>query len=342
MGFISSNKKVVLGIGGVLGALGLFYVFYRLNPEQTFYFTLLWIGMVSALLFLGNRLIAKVLDRKFSWLKYGTYRFVLHLTLGILYSLVIINLAYLLFKYLLTTEPPIISQLVVTNVYGIGIFIPLFSIYFSLYFLRHWRVSIVATEKAQKENLKAQLTSLKDHLDPHFLFNNLNILSSLIEIDTDRSQQFLGKFAEVYRAILLAKDEDLITLDEELKFMESYIFLIKTRFREDINFTIAVSDDFKHYMLPPLSIQMLVENAVKHNKITEQKPLTMEILSAESGYLIVKNNLNKQVLTDAESSGSGLNNLKGRYAPFSDQEVKVMEDGECFEVSIPLIAAENI
>ncbi|MEL6560857.1 MAG: histidine kinase [Bacteroidota bacterium] len=336
------SRKSIIRASLLLLILSLLYILYRLELSNTVYFTLLWIVVVAVLLLVGNKLIANILNRKFPWMRYGTYRFVLHLLLGIFYSLFVINFAYFLFKSLLTTEPPIMSQIIVTNVYGTGIFIPLFSIYFSLYFLRHWRESFVATEAAKKENIKAQLSSLKDHLDPHFLFNNLNILSSLIEIDTDRSQKFLSEFADVYRAILLSKNEDLIALSKELEFMDSYIYLIKTRFRDDIEFKISVAEDYHQYMLPPLSIQMLVENAVKHNKITETRPLTISIETDESGLLKVKNNINLQVADESRKSGSGLNNLRGRYAPFTDMEITIMADDAYFEVNIPLLATENI
>lgn len=336
------NKKSIFRGSILLLVLSALYILYRLELSNTAYFTVLWIIVVALLLFVGNKLIANILNRKFPWMRYGSYRFVLHLVLGILFSLVVINLAYFLFKYLLTDEPPIISQIIVSNVYGTGIFIPLFSIYFSLYFLRHWRESFVATEAAKKENIKAQLSSLKDHLDPHFLFNNLNILSSLIEIDTDRSQKFLSEFADVYRAILLSKNEDLITLEKELEFMDSYIYLIKTRFRDDIEFHISVAEEFKHYQLPPLSIQMLVENAVKHNKITENKPLTIEIKTIEEGTLMVRNNTNLQEPDESRKSGSGLNNLRGRYSPFTEKEIVVSPDDTHFVVTIPLLVTENI
>ena len=342
MSKLLSNKYLTIGTISTLLIVRLAYMSYHSDLSAIFYYTLIWLSAVSVLLFFGNRLIANVLNRNFPWLRYGSFRFVLHLVLGIFYSLIILNMAYFLFKYLLTDEPPVMSQVFVTNVYGTAIFIPLFSIYFSLYFLRHWRRSLIATEKAEKANIKAQLLSLKDHLDPHFLFNNLNILSSLIEIDIDRSQEFLAKFAEVYRAILMSKDEDLMSLSEELAFMESYIFLIKTRFREDIKFEFDIDDQYLGHTLPPLSLQMLVENAVKHNKITERQPLHIEISTTENAEVRVRNTLNVLELEDHQRSGSGLRNLEGRYAPFTDRHLQVANGDGYFTVNLPLIKIENL
>ena len=155
------------------------------------------------------------------------------------------------------------------NVYAAFIFIPLFSIYFSMYFLKHWRKSELEVEKFQKENIRSQLTSLKNHLDPHFLFNNLNILSALIDKDTRRSKLFVEHFAEVYRSLLRKTSDDLIPLPEELAFIDSYIYLLRTRFENNIQFTINLKPEHKSRMVPPLTLQMLVENAIKHNLILD-------------------------------------------------------------------------
>ena len=336
-----SSKNLTVGVIVLTLILVVVYIAYQADLSANFYFTLLWLSVVSILLFLGNRLIAQILNKNLPWLKYGTVRFVLHLMSGIFYSLIVLNVAYFLFKYLLTDEPPVWSQVFVTNVYGTAIFIPLFSIYFSLYFLGHWRRSLIATEKAEKANIKAQLLSLKDHLDPHFLFNNLNILSSLIDIDVDRSQEFLAKFAEVYRAILMSKDEDLMLLSEELAFMESYIYLLKTRFRDDVEFVFDIDDRLLNRMLPPLSVQMLVENAVKHNKITEERPLKIEIRTNGEASLLVKNNVNLLEIEEGKRSGSGLRNLEGRYAPFTDRGITISHNDGYFVVNLPLLQTQN-
>ncbi len=338
MDLLSSRKQLIISVLSLLATTLLVYFFYYLKLTGSLYFTLLWVSVVAILLSIGNTLIAIFFDWKLPWLKFGTIRFVFHLLIGIVYSLLIGNLAYFLFKYLFTAEPPVTDQIIVTNVYGVVIFIPLFSIYFSLYFLKRWRKSLIATEKSKKEKIRAELISLKDHLDPHFLFNNLNILSSLIEIDTERSQQFLSKFAEVYRAILKSKQEDLVTLKEELEFIESYIFLIKTRFQDDIQFNLDIDEKFHHFLLPPLSIQMLVENAVKHNAISLENPLEIIIFSAGNETLTVKNSTNIQTdLWSNYQSGIGLKNLKGRYSPFTNREIEIRPLEGYFEVKLPLL-----
>lgn len=186
--------------------------------------------------------------------------------------------------------------------------------------------------------MRSQLDSLKNHLDPHFLFNNLNILASLIDKDKEASKEFIHKFAEVYRSILKSKADDLIMVSEEMDFIQSYIYLIKTRFEENIQFAISVSGATRGKMLPPLTIQMLLENAIKHNVITETMPLVISVRE-EGDYLVVTNTLNKS--KEGTSSGTGLSNIRKRYAHFTDKPVDVRENDGKFEVRIPLLEIEQ-
>jgi LytS/YehU family sensor histidine kinase len=276
------------------------------------------------------------LDRHFSWLQYGNLRFFAQLILGIVYTLLIINTTYLSIKYALTVDPPTIEQIIVTNVYGAVIFIPVYSIYFSLQFLRHWRKSALESERHQKESIRSQLESLKNHLDPHFLFNNLNILSSLIEKDRGLSQKFLENFGDVYRIMLKTKSDDLISLGDELKFVQSYIFLIKMRFGDFIIFEIEVDDEVIKLRLPPLTVQLLIENAIKHNFINEKRPLRISI-TANDGYLIVSNSLFEKKDLGRDSNGTGLESIRVRYRYFTDKEVAVSKSESYFSVKVPLL-----
>ncbi|MBL6448353.1 histidine kinase [Fulvivirga sp. 29W222] len=313
-----------------------------MDIDSALYFTGTWVVVVLVLLWFGNKLITIQLDKHFPWLSYGNRRFFTHLLLGIIYSLIIINLAYLTFKAMFTSNPPTGEQFIVMNVYGLIMFIPVFSIYFSLHFLQHWKKSALNAEKFKKENIRTQLESLKNHLDPHFLFNNLNILSSLIDKDKDLSKNFLDNFADVYRTILRSKDEDLILLDEELSFIKSYIALLKTRFEDMIVFTEDIESKDKMKMIPPMTLQMLVENAIKHNIISEKRPLHILLKSSDDNYFIVRNSLYPRSEELKDSSRSGLDNIRRRYAYFTNQEVKVLSGDNSFEVRVPLLEVENV
>jgi len=220
-----------------------------------------------------------------------------------------------------------------------AIILPTFSLYFGYQFLKDWRRSEVESERLLKENARSQMMSLKNHLDPHFLFNNLNILSSLMDKDVELSKEYLDKFAEVYRIILKAEHSDLTLLEEEIKLLDSYVYLLKIRFGKSVIFKIDLTKAALEKALPPLSIQMLIENAIKHNMASEAKPITIDI-SSDSHHVIVKNNIQKKTYAEQEREGTGLDNIKNRYEFFSDQPVIINETADTFSVTLPLIEIE--
>jgi LytS/YehU family sensor histidine kinase len=299
-------------------------------------FTFAWILIVFVLLWFGNRMISRILNRILAWKQYGNIRFFTQLFVGILYSLLIANGTYAALKILLTVDPPTVSQLVVMNVYGSVIFIPAYSVYFGLHFLRNWRKSEVESARHQKESMRSRLETLKSHLDPHFLFNNLNILSSLIQTDKEKSQEFLHTFAEVYRMLLKTKSEDLIPLSEEIRFITSYCYLLEARFGDCLSFQIDVPENIQSRLIPPLTLQMLVENAIKHNQITEKKPLTVSI-TASGDVISVTNSLNPKPQPADKTEGSGLNNIRRRFDYFSDQPIRIESDETTFRVHLPIL-----
>ena len=310
-----------------------------MEPGPVLYFGLAWFALIAFLLWIGNRFLTKRLDNVLSWSRWGNVRFFTQLVVGLVYLLILINSTYYAIKTPLTGNPPTAEQLVVANVWGVIIFVPVFSIYFSLHFLRHWRNSELEMERYQKESMRSQLDSLRNHLDPHFLFNNLNILASLIDKDKELSKTFIHKFAEVYRSILKSKADDLILLSEEMAFIDSYIYLIKTRFEENIQFNVKINATSRNKMLPPLTVQMLVENAIKHNIITEKQPLVINIIEESPDYLVVSNTLNKN--RSETTTGTGLGNIRNRYSHFTEKPVTVSEENATFQVRIPLLEIEQ-
>lgn len=314
---------------------------YLFQPDIILVFSAVWIIIIALLLWFGNRQLTIRLDRLMPWSRYGNWRFFIQLALGIAYLLFLINLIYYIIKTSLTSTPPVWEQMIVVNFWGAVIFIPVFSLYFSLHFLKHWRTSELEVEKNQKERMRSQLDSLKNHLDPHFLFNNLNILASLIEKDKTASRNFIQKFAEVYRSLLRTKSDDLILLSEELDFVDAYMYLIRVRFEDHIQIKITLQNHTKNKMLPPLTLQMLLENVIKHNLVSETQPLKIEILERAGNYLVVRNTLHTKTEQASAGERSGLENIRKRYAHFTEQAVTVVKTETHFEVSIPLLEIEN-
>ncbi|MFD2550580.1 2TM domain-containing protein [Bizionia sediminis] len=184
----------------------------------------------------------------------------------------------------------------------------------------------------------AKFDALKNQLDPHFLFNSLNVLSSLIEENPENAQRFTTSLSKIYRYVLEQKNKDLVSVNDELAFARTYMLLLKMRFEDSIIFEIpeqALNPDSK---VVPLSLQLLLENAVKHNMVTSNKPLLIKIYE-QRGYLVVENNLQtKQVLK--KGSGVGLNNIMERYALLTAKKVFINQTATVFNVSIPMLTKQ--
>jgi LytS/YehU family sensor histidine kinase len=172
-------------------------------------------------------------------------------------------------------------------------------------------------------------------VNPHFLFNNLNTLSSVIPENPQQAVDFVQQLSKVYRHILEVKDEQSILLKDELDVMKAYAFLLQTRFGDNLDISIDVPEEKLKKRIVPLSLQILMENAIKHNIVSSEKPLKV-IVSAVNGRLVVSNNLQKknQVF---ESTGIGLDNIRNRCRLLGNGQVEVTENGANFTVSIPLI-----
>ena len=179
---------------------------------------ILWINALLFLLWLGNLILYRLIRRYYSWKTSTNWRFYLQLASSLLYSLFCINLSYWLFKSYYTELPPSANQMILLNIYGTLFLIPVLSIQFGFLFLRKWKKAILEQEKLKQAQIDSELISLRSHLSPHFLFNNLNVLSSLIEVENHAAQEYLDRFAEVYRYVIKNRDIELVTLKEELMF----------------------------------------------------------------------------------------------------------------------------
>ncbi len=211
------------------------------------------------------------------------------------------------------------------------------TLYESVFLYDRWKRSIIEAERLMRENVESQLEGLKNQVNPHFLFNSLNTLSYLIPEDPKRAVHFVQKLSKVYRYILEIRDKKLITLKEELDFLHAYLFLLQERFGDNLRVNLSVDEASHALHLAPLSLQILFENAIKHNIISSDKPLSIE-LWVENRRLVVRNKLQRKN-QQMPSTRLGLQNIKNRYAFFSDEEVDVLETDDSFTVSLPLIAA---
>ncbi|NRB48769.1 MAG: histidine kinase [Saprospiraceae bacterium] len=201
-------------------------------------------------------------------------------------------------------------------------------------FLYNWREVAIQNEKLKTESMASRFASLKAQVNPHFLFNSLNVLSGLVYRDTDLSAQFIKKLSEVYRYVLDQQEQELVPVGEELEFVESIVFLQQIRFGDNLKVSIDVQKD-NDKMIAPLALQMLIENAIKHNVISAQSPLDIQI--KENGhYYIVSNTLQPKTVM-GESLGLGLENIRKRYGFLTNRAVEVLQEQGQFIVKLPII-----
>lgn len=203
-------------------------------------------------------------------------------------------------------------------------------------FFDKWRKMVDEAENLKKENLQSQLEGLKGQVNPHFLFNSLNSLSSLISEDPEKAEKFLDEMSKVYRYLLRTNEEGLTTLESEMQFIQSYFHMLKTRYGDGLDMETRIDERYLNYQLPPLTLQMLVENAVKHNMIMKNSPLKILIMTTNSGRLIVSNNLQRKDRM-VSSNKVGLTNIVNKYRLMKKEEISVRDDGKEFAVVVPLI-----
>lgn len=221
---------------------------------------------------------------------------------------------------------------------GIVLNTVLVCIHEGVYAFEQWEQKVQETERLKKANLQSQFDSLKQQINPHFLFNSLNSLSSLIEDNPENAQQFVDELSSVYRYLLRSNETELTTLADELAFANSYFHLLRTRYGEHLGLEQHINYQFNNHLLPPLTLQLLLENIVKHNIILPDQPLHIRIETHEDGRLCVQNNLQRRTVHVA-SNRIGLANIATKYKLLGKDEVQVTEDDLFFTVTLPLLPA---
>jgi LytS/YehU family sensor histidine kinase len=206
-----------------------------------------------------------------------------------------------------------------------------------VFLLEKWRFSLAELERFKKENAEFQFESLRSQVNPHFLFNSLNTLASLIYSDKEKAEIFIRELSDVYRYVLDNRGKEIVPFSRELEVARSYLYLLSLRFEQNMVVEWKIKPGTEKMMIAPLTLQLLIENAVKHNVISKKKPLTIQI-SAENSQLVVKNNLQRKEIKEY-SSQLGLKNIQSRYAFLNSGEVEITETNSEFIVKVPLIEA---
>lgn len=297
-------------------------------------------AMYSLSLYFANAILFIYFDKIFED-RFSKKRIIIGFLSSFTVSLLIIFLMHLFeevvydgktFAYFLANEKPanylfpiVITFFVTLSIYAIS-------------FYKFYQENKVKEQKIIAGTASAKFESLKNQIDPHFLFNSLNVLTSLIEENPENAQKFTTSLSKIYRYVLEQKDKELVTVEEELEFAKTYSNLLIMRFENGLIFEMPQIAIDKEAKVVPLSLQLLLENTIKHNTISEKKPLHIKIYT-ENNYLIVENNFQKKEVLEVRQ-GVGLQNIINRYALISERKVIIESDESFFKVKIPILTKQ--
>lgn len=335
------TKKILITffIGTVIFILAnVFYDGFQFDSINEFFIVFSFYQLYSFILGFTNLTFFSYLEKQ-TWNKgEGLKRIVV----GVIGS-VIITLSGLFILRVLTAiiyNGKTFSEFIQTERYenytfGLWITLTIVAIFHFIYFYSKFQQKKVKESQIVAKTESAKFESLKSQLDPHFLFNSLNVLTSLISENPNQAEKFTTKLSKVYRYVLEQKDKDLIPLEEELKFAKAYMELLKMRFEDGIKFSIPEIVSDSELKIVPLSLQLLLENAVKHNVITSNNPLEIRIFE-ENGFLSIENNISPKASLE-KSTKIGLKNINQRYSLITNETVEITNYNKIFKVKLPLL-----
>ena len=293
----------------------------------------------------GNRLLDKRLPGIRRWLKRASGRefHPLLIMFGgsiLLTALVVSVPAYLLARYQLHytwAQTAMPMKLAMTLGFRVNLFLNTLNAI--AFFLRQQREAQLEAERSKKISVQAQYESLKNQVNPHFLFNNLNVLSTLVYKNQETASEFIGELAKVYRYVLQNSEKELTELGTELAFIRSYVYLLEKRFGNNLTVEIDIPQRYENHCIVPVALQMLIENAIKHNISSKNHPLLIRVFIDADNRLVVRNNLQPK-LEKEPSTRIGLDNIARRYQFAGRQSIAIEREPEFFTVRLPLLQLE--
>jgi two-component system, LytTR family, sensor kinase len=340
------RKYTIILLWTSLGTTMFFFLFFNERKDlYTFLMTLLLSTMYSFVLGFGNGFINEYLNKKFPWSEATRTRAILSIISIIIGNFILVYFCnfmnYVVIQKTATIEDFFSTKYGLTNWFMINIALLITTFLHAKGFMEELKKTSkkeVVEQKLIAKSANAQFESLKNQLDPHFLFNSLNVLSSLIDENPQQAQKFTASMSKIYRYVLEQKDKELVTVEDEIEFAKTYCDLLKTRFEDSVDFSFEVKkEDYREYVVP-LSLQLLLENCIKHNFATSSRPLVIRIFS-DGGTLCIQNNLQEREQIK-ESSGIGLANIVQRYSLLTKRNVFIEKSEDYFKVKLPMLSAK--
>lgn len=338
----------------------LYLLNYLINPFSTYwkgYFDKdIWINATDwavtmifcAIICETSMITARILDKRVPWTESPLKRFSLQITVQILTVAIIIYGIFCICSFFFSEEKTLSmeEQLDIWQFIYVCIILSILisAIHTGNFLLVKWKNSMLEaselklkTAELKEVAMQAELQSLKSQLDPHFMFNNFSTLSELISEDKGKASLFLENLSRVYRYMIVNLHKNIVTLKEELNFVQSYVYLMKIRHGEHLNIQVEIPDSELQRGIPPITLQLLIENAIKHNIATQKKPLQIAIYMNDQDNILVRNNLQK-IPFPLPTTRVGLKNIESRYKILSQKLPVIIETQSCFTVQLPLLS----
>ncbi|MDP2888821.1 MAG: histidine kinase [Bacteroidota bacterium] len=307
-----------------------------LKDWNTFLIGFFWAFSITITQWAGIQWIHGYIDRKISWIETPVRKTFIQVITFLIYSMTAFILVQFINFYIWNHVLPAQSwhSILRSLPYTLMISFVISLIFTTIGFFQAWKRSFIQAEKLKVEMLAYKYESLRNQINPHFLFNSLNVLSDLVYDDQAMAVKFIQQMSDLFRYVLDSRDKELVPLRDELEFIRSYTFMLKTRFEEKLKIEIDVEASADDYIVP-MSLQLLIENAVKHNEVSEAFPLRISIRkNADS--LEVENNMQPKSAGD-DSKKTGLKNITQQYAFFSERPIKIITSDERFLVRLPIL-----
>ncbi|WP_045492101.1 2TM domain-containing protein [Chryseobacterium sp. StRB126] len=319
-----------------------FFAFTEEKTLENFGLTILISLMYTFVLGGGNGILNRFLNKKFPWSEETSKRAVISIISVIIVNIILVYFCnyinFVMIQKAATTGEYFSGKYNFANWFTINIALLISAFLHAKSFMQELKKNSrkeVVEQKLIAKSANAQFESLKNQLDPHFLFNSLNVLSSLIDENPHQAQKFTASMSKIYRYVLEQKDKELVTVEDEIEFAKTYCDLLKTRFEDSVDFIFDVTkEDYRKFVVP-LSLQLLLENCIKHNFATSSKPLVIRIFSKDD-ILCIENNLQVREQIK-ESSGIGLANIVQRYSLLTKRNVFIEKSEDYFKVKLPML-----
>lgn len=340
-----TKKEFVLSVKIILILTVILFILVRDYSVRGFFLTLTRTALYTFILAFGQGVVNNLITLRWSWVTQTNQRVWAGIISTVVYTIpAILLIHYILFVKVdgLPVERFFDQELIWAHLFWILFSFAVSSFLHAREFMIEWKKSSKQESTKQEIVAKtetAKFESLKNQLDPHFLFNSLNVLTSLIGENPNQAEKFTTKLSKVYRYVLEQRNKDLVPVSEELKFAKTYMQLLGMRFEDAVKFNIPDEISNNELKIVPLSLQLLLENAVKHNVVSSSKPLTINIYE-ENNYLIIENNINPKEAI-GKSTKVGLQNIADRYGLITQKGVKIENNNKTFKVSLPLLYKMN-